>query len=684
MLQNSKNIEEIRKQNLETIKDHKINPYPSRGERTNMINEVINNFEDLLAVEIILCGRLRLMRRHGKATFSNLEDGSGNIQIFFSEKEVGKEKYRLLRAIEVGDYLQVAGHLFITKKGEKTLMVKEYSILAKALKSLPEKWHGIKDEEEKLRKRYLDILFNPQLKDIFKKKALFWQNIRRFLIQKGFLEVETPVLEVTPGGADAKPFKTHHNALNIDLYLRISMGELWQKKLMIAGYEKTFEIGRQFRNEGIDTEHLQDYTQMEFYMAYADYKDGMKLTEEMYKEIIKKTFGTLKFKIKGYDIDFAQRWTQLDYASEIKQKLGIDVLEASEADLQKKCEELDIKIEKKIAKGRLMDILWKKLRKEISGPAFIINHPVEVSPLSKRKEDDNRLVERFQIIIAGSELGNGYSELNDPIDQENRFKQQAELRKSGDEEAQMHDKDFVEALEYGMPPTCGFGLSERLFSYLVDKPIRETVIFPLMRPKNTNIVQGDNLENQKFNIKREIGKQLLNKYIKEKKNLLHSRETEVIMRSLAKKLGKNEDLWGMVGLLHDIDWEKTKEEPDQHTKQSEKILNEINFPEVGINAIKAHNYEYAGEKSRETDLDYALACSEAITGIIYAAVLVRPDKNINQLKTSSVKKKLKDKSFAANIDRARISECEKIGLTLDEFIEISIKSMQEISTELGL
>lgn len=252
---------------------------------------------------------------------------------------------------------------------------------------------------------------------------------------------------------------------------------------MVAGYEKTFEIGRQFRNEGIDTEHLQDYTQMEFYMAYANYQDGMKLTEKMYKEVIKNTFSTLKFDIRGFKVDFSKSWKVIKYVETIKNELNIDVLEASEKALKEKCVEIDLVVDDKIGRGRLIDTLWKKVRKDITGPVFLIDHPVEVSPLSKRKADNPKLVERFQIIIAGSELGNGYSELNDPLDQEKRFEEQAKLRESGDEEAQMHDQEFVEALKYGMPPTCGFGLSERLFAFLVDKPIRETVLFPLMRPK---------------------------------------------------------------------------------------------------------------------------------------------------------------------------------------------------------
>ncbi|MFH1713516.1 MAG: amino acid--tRNA ligase-related protein, partial [Candidatus Jacksonbacteria bacterium] len=371
-----------------------------------------------------------------------------------------------------------------THNGEKSLMVKDWKLLAKAIRPLPEKWHGLADEEESLRKRYLDILFNQGVKEMIIKKAKFWQAIRNFLIKKDFLEVETPVLENTAGGADAKPFLTHHNALNLDVYLRISMGELWQKRLMVAGFEKTFEIGRQFRNEGMDAEHLQDYMQMEFYWAYADYEDGMKLVEELFKYTAQETFGTLKFKIKNFEIDLDKKWERYDYRKTVKKYTKIDILETDMNKMEKKLKELKVDYDKKgFNKTRAIDNLWKYCRKQIAGPGFLVGLPIEVSPLAKRDEVNQELSQRFQVIIAGSELGNGYSELNDPLDQAKRFEEQAKLREAGDEEAQMFDYEFVEALEYGMPPTCGFGMSERVFSFLMDKPARECQIFPLMKPK---------------------------------------------------------------------------------------------------------------------------------------------------------------------------------------------------------
>lgn len=481
------NEREDRIKKLGELKKIGVNPYPAKTEKNNSVNEVFTDFEKFQKneTELKIAGRLRSLRAHGNLTFAHLQDGTGKIQLAFSKKEIGADSYKIFfKYIDTGDFLQIFGNAFLTRNGEKSVMVKSWKLLSKAIMPLPEKWHGLSDEEELLRKRYLDILFNEDVKEIFIKRAKFWQSIREFLVNKGFVEVETPVLENTAGGADAKPFITRHNALNMDVYLRISMGELWQKRLMVAGFEKTFEIGRQFRNEGMDSEHLQDYTQMEFYWAYADYEAGMKLTEELFRYVAMQTFGTLEFKIKNFNIDFGKKWERYDYVETVKKYTNIDVLSAGIKEIEKKLKNLKIEYDKKgFNKSRAIDNLWKYCRKQIAGPGFLVGAPAEVSPLAKRDEKNNFLSQKFQPIIAGSELGNGYSELNDPLEQAERFKEQAKLREAGDDEAQMFDQDFIEALEYGMPPACGFGMSERVFSFLMDKSGRECQIFPLMKPK---------------------------------------------------------------------------------------------------------------------------------------------------------------------------------------------------------
>jgi lysyl-tRNA synthetase class 2 len=472
---------------LEELKNSGVDPFPAKSQRDFSLSEIMANFAERETDQktFFVTGRLRMIRSHGNLTFATLQDGKDTMQIAVSKNEVGVDEYKKFSTlIDLGDFIEVNGACFTTHKGEPSILVKAYRLLTKAIRPLPEKWHGLQDEEDKFRKRYLDIMFNSEVYEMIEKRAKFWQATRNFLVARGFIEVETPVLEVTTGGADARPFVTHHNALDIDVYLRISMGELWQKKLMVAGFPKTFEIGRQFRNEGMDAEHLQDYSQMEFYWAYADYKEGMKLTEELYKYIAQEAFGTLEFEIRGFKVDLGKEWEVYDYQKIVLEKTGIDVLNTNETEILSKLNELGVKYEEKgFNITRAIDNLWKYCRKQIAGPGFLINTPVAISPLAKRVEGNSAITQRFQPIIAGSEMGNGYSELNDPIDQEGRFLEQQKLRESGDEEAQMHDHDFVEALEYGMPPTCGFGFSERLFSFLMNKTGREAQIFPLMKPK---------------------------------------------------------------------------------------------------------------------------------------------------------------------------------------------------------
>ena len=466
---------------LENFKNAGINPYPADFSGKEKIADVLKKKIDAPAK---IAGRLMLFREMGNIAFAHLQDESGRMQVVFNKKELSGDFKLWMKNLDLGDFVGVEGVRFDTKKGEKSVLVKKITLLSKSILPLPDKRKALQDEDGKLRKRYLDILFNEEVRDMIYKKDKFWNAIRNFLKEKGFVEVETPVLENCVGGADANPFSTHHNALDMAVYLRISTGELWQKRLMIAGLEKTFEIGRQFRNEGMDSEHLQDYTQMEFYMAYADYRKGMELSKELFRYVAKETFGTLKFKIKDFEVDLENEWQEYDYCQTIEKMTGVNVLKADLKEIEEKLKSLGVIYDKKgFNLPRAIDNLWKYCRKQIGGPGFLINEPLAVSPLAKKSEKNSAFVERFHIIIAGSELGNGYSELNDPIDQAERFKEQQKLRDAGDEEAQMHDKDFVEALEYGMPPTCGFGMSERVFSFLMNKSMRECQIFPLMKPK---------------------------------------------------------------------------------------------------------------------------------------------------------------------------------------------------------
>lgn len=486
-----KQIVDERIKKIEILRSEGINPYSHRFDKHDekiFSEEIKQKFsklknEQFSGKKVVVAGRIINKRSFGVLSFCRLQDLKGEIQLVIQNGKTPKEALELFKKIDSGDIVGVEGEVIKTKTGEISILVTQFYILTKAVLPLPDKFHGIKDEEEKLRKRYLDIIMNPDVKELFIKKQIFYKTMRNFLLKRGFIEVETPILETSAGGAAATPFMTHHNALDIDIYLRISMGELWQKKLLVAGYEKVFEIGRQFRNEGMDMEHLQDYSQMEFYWAYADYRDGMKLVEEMYKDITKAVLGSLKFETRGHKLDLSKKWIEYDYEKLIEEKTGLNIYKVEKKDIMKFLDKVKMDYDEKVGKWRMVDLLWKYCRKQISGPAFLTGQPVELAPLAKRKEEDPRKVEQFQIIIAGSEVGNGYSELNDPLDQEERFVEQRKLSDEGDSEAMEHDNSFVESLKYGMPPACGFGISERFFSFLMNKPIRECVIFPLMKPE---------------------------------------------------------------------------------------------------------------------------------------------------------------------------------------------------------
>jgi len=475
-------IIKVRKDKLKTLRDKGFDPYPSAVQRTHTIGEIRKLFTTLSRnkKKVFITGRVLGFRDQGKIIFTDLDDGTGSFQALITR---AKTKYfdTLKTTLDIGDYMEISGILIKTKKGEQSIEAKSARIIVKSMRPIPTKHFGIEDTETRLRKRYLELILNPETREIFRKKAIFWRTFRIILEEKGFLEVETPVLEHVPGGAEAESFITRYNALDTDFHLRISL-EISLKKLLVGGFDKIFEIGRIFRNEGIDAEHLQDYTQLEFYWAYADYNDLMKFVEKLYKRVIKATCGTLITESKGQKIDWSRKWQTVDYFTIFKKKTGIDLNIATISDLRNKAKESGITTDQSLGKGRLIDLLFKKfIRPGMIQPCFLIDPPIEIEPLAKRIVGKEHKVARFQVVACGSELGKGFSEANDPEDERSRFEEQMSLRKKGDGEAQILDEDFLESLEYGMPPAAGFGISERLFSLLMDKPIRETVFFPAMK-----------------------------------------------------------------------------------------------------------------------------------------------------------------------------------------------------------
>jgi lysyl-tRNA synthetase, class II len=480
-------LETVRAERLAKIarlKDAGMDAYPASTRRTHTVDQFLENHTVLEknSEETVLAGRVMSLREHGGSLFVDIFDGVKG-QCFVQRGKLGESSYDLFIAtVDTGDVIEVSGMAFTTKRGMPSLDATGWRMLAKSLRPLPDEWFGIKDEDERFRKRYLDILLTRDLAGRIGRRSRFWNVIRTYFLERDFIEVETPVLETTTGGAEARPFATHHNALDIDVYLRISAGELWQKRLMVAGLPKTFEIGRIFRNEGMSAEHAQDYTQLEFYEAFKDYTAGMEMITDLYRTIAEKVYGTQAFSMKGFDIDIGKEWEMYDFCTLMQKEYGLDPLD-EEADWESVLKNTNIPFEQNVGRERLVDTAWKQIRKTLPGPGFLVNVPVYLEPLAKKNAKDPRVVERFQVILAGSEIGKGFSELNDPVDQAERFERQRQLREAGDEEAQMPDAEFVEALECGMPPAFGFGVSERLFDFFEDISIREGQIFPLMRPR---------------------------------------------------------------------------------------------------------------------------------------------------------------------------------------------------------
>jgi lysyl-tRNA synthetase class 2 len=753
-----------------------------------------------------------------------------------------------LKYLDLGDFIQVAGTLDKTQAGEITLFASEIVLLSKALRPYPNK---MDDKDERYRRRYVDMVLHPAVREVTKRKGTFWQTIRNVLVARGFTEIFLPVLEHTTGGADAKPFMTHHNTLDEDLYLRISL-ELYSKRAIGAGFEKVFSIGPVFRNEGMSDEHANEFNHIEWYWAYADYQDQMKLTREVMIEAAKAVYGKTNFTSRGHSFDLAGEWKQIDYASAIKEKFNVDIFTTSDADIKKILINEGVELDgAALNRQRMIDNLWKLIRKTISGPAFLVNEPAFMSPLAKAKTDDPRLTERFHVVMAGTELANGYSEINDPIYQLEQFRAQESMRESGDAEAQMLDIDFVEMLEYGMPPTTGLGFSERLFWFLEDITAREGAMFPILRNEvdaltkkiYPDIYKSKKTQTQDFGQKIAIvvddtlpqwqianavshvsafignklahtfatgeyfvtndgkthprnaqypvvilkaSKQSLSSWIPEvrKSKLLyhgfikemiettndskiekllankqdsqidylaigvfgnkeqiqtltksfalygstdsemktanpvvaapnaqqgigithdqawalvtthiknvnlqkHCLAVEAAMQSLARHHHADETLWGIVGLLHDADWEECRETPAQHTLKTIEWLKGMGVHNNElIDAILTHAHHVTGYRVPETPLEWSLYCCDELTGLIVASTLVLPTKKIADLTVESVIKKMGSKSFAAAIDREGIKMCqEKLGIDLNTFVDIVLKGMQKESTALGL
>ena len=489
-------LKELRDERLRKLNDLKnlgINPYPATAERTHQLRDIAERFDELQGQGVSVVGRITNIRKFGKIAFVVIKDASGELQLFLGADRVGaldagenRLSFDQLPLLDAGDFVQASGNVIKTQTGEVSVEVQQLRLLTKSLRSMPTKQEGFTNKEERLRRRYVDTTVNQNVYERFIRRSKFWQATREYLLNNGFLEINIPVLEHTTGGADANPFVTHMDALDQDFYLRISH-ELPLKRLLGGGYEKVFDIGPRFRNENYSDEHLPEHVAMEWYAAYWDWRDGMRFMTDLYRYVIEKTFGKLQFKVGDFDIDLSKEWEEWDYAETIRNRYGLDVFSCSLDEVKKALTDNNLEVEQTENKARGIDKLWKHIRKDVAGPVWLVNTPLFISPLAKTNPDRPETVQRFQPIIAGSELGNGFSELNDPLDQLNRFVEQQQMRNAGDEEAMMLDIDFVEMLEYGMPPACGWGYSERVFWVFEGVTAREGVPFPQLRHEKDEI-----------------------------------------------------------------------------------------------------------------------------------------------------------------------------------------------------
>ncbi|WP_069587745.1 lysine--tRNA ligase [Neomoorella thermoacetica] len=476
----------VRLEKLHQLQEAGIEPYGGPFEVTHSTTAIRERFDELEGQEVALAGRLLAIRSHGKASFADLQDREGRLQLYIRLDNVGPGIYELFQKLDIGDIVGVRGKVFRTHRGEISVEVRQLTLLCKSLRPLPEKWHGLKDVDLRYRQRYLDLIVNPEVKQVFITRARIIRAIRSFLDNRGFLEVETPTMHPIAGGAAARPFITHHNALDIDLYLRIAL-ELHLKRLLVGGLEKVYEMGRIFRNEGISTKHNPEFTMLELYQAYADYYVMMDLLEEMVAYVAREALGTTVVTYQGDRLDLTPPWPRLTMLEAIKKYSGVDFEQLPTAeDARRAAISLGLEIEPGMERGKIINEVFEAtVEPHLIQPTFILDYPVAISPLAKRKKENPDFTYRFEAFIAGRELANAFSELNDPIDQRRRFEAQMAERAAGDEEAHMMDEDFLQALEYGMPPAGGMGIGiDRLVMVLTDSPsIRDVILFPTMRPK---------------------------------------------------------------------------------------------------------------------------------------------------------------------------------------------------------
>ena len=677
----------VRRQKLAALQEAGKDPFQiTKYEVTHHSQEIKDGFEALEGKQVSIAGRVMSKRVMGKASFCNVQDLRGDIQVYVARDNIGEEPYADFKKYDVGDIVGVKGEVFKTKTGEISVHAGKVTLLSKSLQILPEKYHGLVNTDIRYRQRYTDLIMNEEVKRTFVMRSQIISSIRRYLDGQGFLEVETPMLVSNAGGAAARPFETHYNALDEDVKLRISL-ELYLKRLIVGGMERVYEIGRVFRNEGLDARHNPEFTLMELYQAYTDYNGMMDLTENMFRHVAKEVCGTTLIPYQGEEIDLGKPFERITMVEAVKKYTGIDFDEVADTEAAKRlADEKGVHYEERHTKGDIINLFFEEFVEEhLVQPTFVMDHPVEISPLTKRKPDKPEYVERFELFITAREMCNAYSELNDPIDQRERFKAQEAALAAGDEEANTTDEDFMNALEIGMPPTGGIGYGiDRLVMLLTDSPaIRDVLLFPTMKSldkKPSDHAKAGKKEAgqpaKKSSVSREQAWELLRKYNKESFHLQHALTVEGVMRWYAKELGyaEEEEFWGITGLLHDIDFELY---PEEHCKKAPELLREGGVSEEMIYAVCSHGYGICSEEEPKLEMEKVLFAADELTGLIWSCALMRPSRSVMDMEVKSLKKKFKDKKFAAGCSREVISQgAEMLGWELDELFDKTIQAMR--------
>jgi len=718
---------EVRLQKLEALKAAGIRPYADRYPTTHTLEAARKGAETAEGTKVRVAGRVMTARAFGQLTFVHLQDASGRCQVALDASVVGADALAQFdKLVDLGDFVGVEGTTWTTKKGEPTVRATGWTFLAKSLRPLPEKWHGLADRETCYRERHLDLLVNPETRARFKLRSRVVRELRAYLDAHGFEEVETPVLAAKATGALARPFVTHHNALNLSCALRIAP-ETWLKKCVAGGIDRVYEVARCFRNEGMDPSHLQDFTMCEWYAAYWDFRDNMDFTQGLILHLIDQAVGTRRIRWGANELDFTPPWPRVRLRDLILKDSGIDYdacpdAASLRAAIAAKGLRLDRDDLAQRGRGNLIDVLYKKVsRPKLVSPVFVTGHPIDLSPLARRNDDVPSVVDRFQLVVNSWEIVNAYSELVDPVDQRGRFEQQMAARAAGDDEAMEIDEDYLACMEHGMPPMSGWGMGIDRFVCLVtgQENLRDAVLFPLMRPLEaassapaasaggpaaaptpsaTGTGAGDARPGGPGSeVKPEFAallgypvddvpdagiawdraRALFDAWVTTPSLRRQMEQASAVMGALARKLGRNETAWRTVGLLHNLDFDRVKD-PAQHCLVAAETLKAEGMHPGAIHAIAAHNDDglaYTGIRCVSV-LDHAVSCAEAVVGLVHATSQVLPSKDVKDVKVASVVKRYKDPKFAPTIERPLIARCQGLGMSLDDFLALATVAVQ--------